>query len=255
MDLMTVLGFIFGFGVVITVLKAGDVLGIIIHPVSALLVFGGTFSAILVSYPWRILKNVPLALTFIFFPAKRDTPKKVISTLVHLAEVARKRGIDGLSDEMPGIKDRFLNDGIQMLLDGLSPEIIRENLEKEIVFTRQRHQQISGVFRSMGTYSPIFGLLGTLLGVVEVLRNIADPKQLGQSMAVAVTATFYGIFGANFLFLPVAGKLNAYSEEEMLLKEVIIEGILSIQSGDVPSIVSRKLQSFLAYKLREKRGK
>lgn len=255
MDLMTILGFTFGFGIIFITLQASHVLNIIINPVSALLVFGGTFSCILVSYPFSMLKNAPRAVMFIFFPTKRETAKKVINTIVHLAEVARKRGIDGLSDEMGALKERFLNDGVQMLLDGLSPEMVRENLEKEIVFTRQRHQQMSGIFRSMGTYSPIFGLLGTLLGVVEVLRNIANPADLGSSMAVAVTATFYGIFGANFLFLPVAAKLNTYSEEEMLLKEVMIEGLLSIQAGDVPIIVSRKLQAFLAYKLREKKGK
>jgi hypothetical protein len=125
-------------------------------------------------------------------------------------------------------------------------------LEKEIIFTRKRHQQVIEVFRSMGTYAPIFGLLGTLLGVVQVLKNITDVKSLGTSMALAVTTTLYGIFFANFIFLPLAGKLESRSEEELLIKEVMIEGILSIQKGDIPLIVSKKLEAFFSQKHRKK---
>src|SRR5207244_10482323 len=122
---------------------------------------------------------------------------------------------------------------------------------KEIRFARDRHAQVANVFRSMASYAPIFGLLGTLVGVVQVLMTLTDPKTIGSSMAVAMTATFYGIFGANFLFLPVAGKLNVYAQEEAFLDELIIEGILSIQQNEVPALMLRKLQSFAEARRRE----
>src|SRR6185369_14466901 len=123
-------------------------------------------------------------------------------------------------------------------------EILRNNMIKEIRFSRDRHIQIANVFRSAASYAPIFGLLGTLVGVVQVLMTLTDPKTIGSSMAVAMTATFYGIFGANFLFLPVAGKLNVYAQEEIFLEELIIEGVLAIHQNEVPAMVLRKLQSF-----------
>jgi chemotaxis protein MotA len=149
-------------------------------------------------------------------------------------------------------KDQFLANGLKMISDGLPPALVRANLEKEIHFIRLRHAEIANVFRNMATYAPIFGLLGTLVGVVEVLLNLTDPRSMGAHMAVAMTATFYGIFGANFLFLPVAGKLQAYSEEELFLKEVMIEGILSIQRREIPAILARRLQAYLNHRSRVK---
>jgi chemotaxis protein MotA len=112
--------------------------------------------------------------------------------------------------------------------------------------------QITAIFRSAGTYAPIFGLLGTLIGVVQVLRNLTDPTSMGASMAIAMTASFYGIFSANFLFLPIAAKLNFHSEEELLLKELIAKGVSSLQRGDIPLVVSKKLEAYLSYRLRVK---
>jgi chemotaxis protein MotA len=171
--------------------------------------------------------------------------------MVRLSELGKRGGIDALEAEIPKLaKDRFLQDGLRMVVDGIPPELIRENLEKEIAFTRLRHQQLANVFKTLGTYSPIFGLLGTLIGVVQILSNLTDPQSLGTSMAVAVTATFYGIFGTNFIFLPIAGKLSAHSDAELLAKEVIIEGVLSVQAKEVPALVSLKLQAFMSYRLR-----
>jgi chemotaxis protein MotA len=154
-----------------------------------------------------------------------------------------------------GIKDKFLADGVSMVIDGLSPDMVRENLLKEITFIRKRHFQVSNVIRSMGTYSPIFGLLATLLGVVQVLKSISDPKSLGSSMAIAVTGTFYGIASANFIFLPVANKLDGYTDAELLVKEVMIEGILAIQAGEMPLLVGKRLRAFLAPRFRSVKSK
>ena len=115
--------------------------------------------------------------------------------------------------------------------------------------------QVTNMFRSAGAYSPIFGLLGTLIGVVQVLRNLENPQSMGRSMAIAVTTTFYGIFLANFVFLPMAGKLNYYSENEIITKELIAKGIQSIQEGDAPTLLSKKLEAYLSYKLRAEAAK
>ena len=153
--------------------------------------------------------------------------------------------MESLEIDMRGMNDHFLANGLKMIADGFPANLIRANLEKEIHFIRLRHSEIANVFRNMATYAPIFGLLGTLVGVVEVLLNLTDPRTMGMHMAVAMTATFYGIFGANFLFLPISGKLHAYSEQELFLKEVMIEGILSIQRQEVPAILTRRLQAYL----------
>lgn len=252
MDLMTIAGLMVGLGSLYYVLTSGNAVDFVFNLHALLLVFGGTLGATLMTYPWSIIKSVPYAFLMIFIPSKRYRSKDIIENIVRLSEKAKRDGVDSLQADIDRLGDKFLEDGIQMIIDGLSEEIVRENLEKEITFTRKRHSQIGGVFRTMGTYSPIFGLLGTLLGLVQVLKNLTTPQTMGAYMAVAVTATFYGIFGTNFIFLPVAGKLAAYSEEEILNKEVMIEGILSIQKGDVPTIVSRKLQAFLSYKLRRR---
>lgn len=247
-----ILGLIIGLGAVIYVMFKGDVLGLLFDPNAFIIVFGGSFGAIIITYPFAILINAGKAVINVVFGKWKYEPQEIITTIVGLAEKGKRDGIYSLSDEIDNL-DKFLADGLKLVLDGLNAELIRENLQKEIVFTRKRHEQIINVFRTMGAYTPIFGLLGTLLGVVQVLRNITDVKGLGSSMAMAVSTTFYGIFGANFIFLPLAGKLEARSEEELLLKEVIIEGIISIQQGDIPSITGRKLDAFISNKQRQKK--
>ena len=137
-----------------------------------------------------------------------------------------------------------------MLVDGLEYDVVKERCERDVSATQQRHDQVSGIFRSAGTYAPIFGLLGTLIGVVQVLRNITNPSAMGSSMAVAMTASFYGIFSANFLFLPIANKLTHYSEEELMAREIITKGILALQQGEAPWLISKRLDAYIDFQLR-----
>lgn len=253
-DFLTIIGLVMGAGAVWIVMYWGGTSHLLWHRDAAVLVFGGTFASMLISTPMDIIIRLPKALRLVFFYKKRSDPKQIINLLVSLSEKSMRSGIDSLQSELDGISDKFLVDGLNLVIDGMNPDLIRENLLKEITFIRKRHFQVSNVFRSLGTFSPIFGLLATLLGVVQVLRSISDPKSLGTSMAIAVTGTFYGIAAANFLFLPIANKLDAHTESELLLKEVMIEGVLSIQARDIPIIVSKKLQAFLSSKLREERG-
>jgi chemotaxis protein MotA len=251
MDLMTVSGLLLGAGCVYYVMSQSGIAALLINVNAFVLVFGGTFACMLITYPWSVLRRVPHALRMIFFPPKTEDPSVIINNMVRLAELSKRGGIDALENEMNLVRERFLADGLRMVVNGIPPELIRENLEKEIAFTRLRHQQLSNVFRTLGTYAPVFGLLGTLIGVVQILRNLTDPQSLGAAMAIAVTTTFYGIFGTNFLFLPIAGKLGAHSDAEMLVKEVIIEGLLAVQAKEVPALVSLKLQAFLSHRIRD----
>lgn len=245
MDLMTLLGWAVGLGAIGWVLHAGGTVHFFFNVRAAVLVFGGTLGATLITYPWTTLKRLPVSLLLFIFPGRRESPDSMMSRLLALSNRARRTSMESLEQDMRGTRDHFLANGLKMIADGLTPEVVRSNLEKEIYFIRLRHGEISNVFRNMATYAPIFGLLGTLIGVVEVMLNLTDPRTMGMHMAVAMTATFYGIFGANFLFLPIAGKLQAYSEQELFLKEVMIEGILSIQRQEVPAILGRRLEAYL----------
>lgn len=251
MDLMTIIGLILGAGAVYFVMAHGGIVHLLFNLDALILVFGGTLSCTLIAYPWNVIKHAPKALKLILFPPKNLLPEEAIKIVVGLAEKARRNGIESLQNDIHTLDDKFLINSVQMLIDGIEPDIVQDNLEKEIVCIRQRHQKVGSIFRTMGTFAPIFGLLGTLIGVIQVLRNITDPQSMGASMAIAITTTFYGIFGTNFLFLPAAVKLNEYSEEEILTKELIVEGVISIQQGNLPLIVSKKLESFLSTRLRE----
>lgn len=253
LDLLTLFGFSLGLGAVYLVMYWGGTSHLLWNRNAAVLVFGGTFASMLISSQLETVLRLPRALVIVLFKKKTYEPQEIIGMMVNFAEKALRTGVDSLGEDVEGIKDRFLADGIGMVIDGLSPEIVRENLLKEITFIRKRHYHVSNVIRSMGTYSPIFGLLATLLGVVQVLKSISDPKSLGTSMAIAVTGTFYGIASANFLYLPIANKLDAHTDSELLVKEVMIEGILSIQAGEMPIIVGKKLRAFLAPRFRNQK--
>lgn len=254
-DLMTLIGLVLGVGAVYLVMYWGGTSHLLWHRDAAVLVMGGTFASMLISTQIETILRLPKALSMVFFKKKTYEPQEIIAMMVNFSEKSLRSGVDSLQEDVEGITDKFLADGISLVISGLSADLVRENLLKELTFIRKRHYQVSNVIRSMGTYSPIFGLLATLLGVVQVLRNISDPKSLGASMAIAVTGTFYGIASANFLFLPVANKLDAHTDDELLVKEVMIEGILAIQAGDMPIIVGKKLRAFLAPRFRAEKVK
>ncbi len=253
MDFMTVIGFVIGVGAVYYVLVANKIQAFLYNPEAALLVYGGTLGAVLISYPWEILSQAFRAVWLVLFPRRRMPKQEVITMMVGLSEQAKRGGVRSLQKSIDGLPagQGFLQDGLRMVVDGLDADIIRTNLEKSLVFIRKRHGEVAGVYRLCGVYAPIFGLLGTLIGVVQVLRHLTDPGKLGTYMAIAVTATFYGIFGANFFFLPIASKLSVQSDQELLIKEVMVEGIMAIQQGDIPLIVEKKLHAYLAHRMRE----
>jgi chemotaxis protein MotA len=255
MDFMTIIGLLAGLATVYYVMSEGNLINMLLNPVAFVLVAGGTLSATLISYPWGIIRAV-IPSIFMMFRSTKDKDsdrQELIEELTRLAR-HRRQSVESLQTEVGKIEDLFLSNGLQMIVDGMEPEVIKDTLEKEILFTRQRHHKVSSVFRTMATLSPIFGLLGTLIGVVQVLRNLADPANLGEGMAIAITTTFYGIFAANFLFLPAAIKLNEQSENNVMNQQLMTEGIIAIQQADLPMMVRKKLDSFIIGKLSKEGG-
>jgi len=250
MDFMTVGGILCGGGVIFYVLASGHMMQFLLNVDAIVLIFGGTLGSIMISYPWSVLSKIPMALGIMFVPPKRPSAQTLIDAIVKLAEKARRDGLDSLAEDAPYAPHPYLGDCIQMLVDGLDHDVIKERCERDILATQQRHDQISAIFRSAGTFAPIFGLLGTLIGVVQVLRNITDPKAMGSSMAVAMTASFYGIFSANFIFLPISNKLNHYSEEEVLARELITKGVLALSQDEAPWLIAKRLEAYLSFHLR-----
>lgn len=250
---MTIIGLVTLTLTILYVLSAANILHMLLNPLALIVVYGGTFSATLLAYPWSVLKEIGPSLRVLFFPSKNTDKDRqdLIDFLTSLAEKAKRDGIESLQSDVATIQNRFLAHGIQMVVDGLEQEVIKENMEREIFYTRQNHQKVSGTFRTMATVAPIFGLLGTLMGVVEMLRNMSDPAHMGAAMANAVTATFYGIFSSN-IFIPIATKLTSQNELEIITREMVAEGILSIHQGDIPIIVRKKLNAFVLAHVREK---
>jgi len=249
MDLTTVIGLIAGLSVIILgITNAGSVVSFV-DTASVMIVAGGTLCAVVVNYPINELVGVISVVKKTLF-TKTQPITETIATLVSFAERARREGILALERHMEEIEDEFLAKGIQLAVDGTEPELMRNILTTELDYLEKRHASGAGIFATAGALSPAFGMIGTLIGLVLMLQTMSDPSTIGPKMAVALITTFYGALAANLVFIPLTGKLRRRSEEEVLVKEMMIEGILSIQSGDNPRIVEQKLTSFISPKLR-----
>ncbi len=253
MDLATIVGIIAGTGLIVWGMSSGaqGVAGLKLFAdfPSVLIVVGGSVAAVLINFPlvqvlstMRIIKNV-------FSPTGRDS-NNIIGTMVSFAEKARREGLLTLEDEANELDDEFLKKGIQLVVDGTDPDLVRDILEIELAFLEDRHRLGKDVLESLGTFAPAFGMIGTLIGLIQMLANLDDPNSIGSGMAIALLTTFYGALLANFIFLPMAGKLGVRNSEEMLIRQVIVEGVLAIQNGENPRIVQEKLKSFFPPKMR-----
>lgn len=225
----------------------GGTLGSLVNESAALIIFGGTIGATMVSVGMRNFLKLPKVFVQAFKKNSVD-PNETIDKIVTLAQKARREGLLSLEEEIQDSDDPFLAKGIQMVVDGADPEMVRGLLETEIDFTQRRHATGASIFETAGGYAPTMGIIGTVQGLIHVLSNMSSPEKLAESIAVAFLATFYGIASANLFWLPVAGKLKVKSAEEMATKEMVLEGVLSIQRGDNPTLVREKLTVFLAPK-------
>lgn len=246
MDFMTTIGLIVGIGaLLLSVVFEGGILSSLVSPTAFLIVIGGTVGATAVCYTWDELKTVPALLRIAFKEEKYDSTEFIFS-LVKFAEKARREGLLALEDEIVEVDDKFLKKGMQLVIDGTDAELVRSILDTELAFLQQRHNKGAGIFETAGGFAPTMGIIGTVMGLVNVLGNLTDTEALGPAIAVAFIATLYGVGSANLFFLPIANKLKNRSAHQLLLHEVTLEGILSVQAGDNPRIVEEKLLAFLA---------
>ena len=216
---------------------------------SVMIVIGGTICSGLIGVK---LKNFVVAFRaagITFRPPVLD-PAAAIDTIVQLANTARKEGVLALEESATNMGDQFLKKGIMLIVDGTDPELVKGIMETELGYTDERHSSVAAFFENLATYAPSWGMIGTMIGLILMLRDLNDPDSLGPMMAIALTTTFYGCILANFLFNPIASKLKDISKEEILFRTVMVEGMLSIQAGENPRIIEEKLKSFLAPALR-----
>jgi len=250
MDIATIIGIIGGIAFMVMGIALGGSFLIFIHVPSMLIVVGGAGSSVLISYPLSDVLGVigTVKNAFVSQPA---SPTQIIQQLVSFATKARREGILTLETEIDEETDTFLAQGVRLAIDGTAPELIKDILITELTYVESRHSTGQGVLGKLGEFAPAFGMIGTLIGLVSMLSNLSDPSQIGSGMATALLTTLYGAIIANFLALPLAAKLKNRTESEVLAKELIIEGILSIQSGDNPRVVEQKLKAFISPNLRE----
>lgn len=243
MDLSTIIGIVVGFGFLIIgyILEGGSVssLGGLS---AALIVFGGTAGAVIISFPLSDLKNLPKWVKLAFTSQSFGTTE-AYEILLRFAEKARREGLLSLEQELDAVTDRFTHQGLQLVIDGTDPEITRDILESNIAVLEKRHKIGIAVFEAAGGYSPTMGIVGTVMGLVMVLGNLSDPEALSHSIAAAFIATLYGVASANLLWLPIATKLKMKDKAEVSAMEMVLDGILSIQAGENPSILKEKLKT------------
>lgn len=252
MDIATIGGLAIGvFVILMGIITAGGV-GSVARFVSIASVFitiGGSFAAVMISNPlartFGIMKLVMIAVRSHPMDAGR-----VISMIVTFSEKARREGLLALEDDLDELEDDFLRKGIQLVVDGTDPEIIRNILETELNNMQARHQAGIKIFDDWSTLAPAFGMIGTLIGLILMLTNIEDKSAIGPGMATALITTLYGALLCYLVLMPISNKLMHINEQEILLREIMIEGTLSIQSGDNPRIVKEKLVSFLTPEIR-----
>ena len=245
MDIATILGVFSGFGLMILAIQSGGGLSWFISGPSAMIVMGGTVATTLINYPVSDVLEVVKIANKAFFIKTPDYGKE-ISRLVDFSKIARREGILALEKAKGAMEDSFLAMGIELAIDGLEPKSIMEMMSTELDYMEARHKKGADVFNTMGTFAPAMGMLGTLIGLVQMLMVMDDPKAIGPAMAIALITTFYGSLLANLVFLPLAGKLIVRSQQEARLKQLIIEGVISIQFGDNPRVIEKKLNAFLA---------
>ncbi|MBI4613016.1 MAG: motility protein A [Planctomycetes bacterium] len=221
-----------------------------VNPPSALITFGGAIASVILAFPLTKLRPLQGVLRKVFTQEDRSAVA-LIDNLVRYAEIARRDGILALEGQTSEIDDEFLVKGIQLAVDGTDPELIFQTMSTELDYLKERHDEGKKIIQCLGIYCPAWGMIGTLIGLVAMLIQLDDPSQVGKGMAVALLTTLYGALATYMFFFPMTDKLAMRSKEERLMKEIVIRGVMSIQSGDNPRIVAQKLKIFLPPKYRK----
>jgi chemotaxis protein MotA len=249
MDITTILGIVLGMAFILITMLLGGSPALFMNAPSVMITVGGTIAAIMTSYTMKDLTNFVNVLKNTL-SVSEEAPDEIIGLLVKFAERARREGILALEKQMEEVTDTFLKNGIQLAVDGTEPELLKDIMETELMYLEERHKKGQEQVEQFASLAPAWGMIGTLIGLILMLANLSDPDALGPGMAVALITTFYGSIMANLLFIPLNTKLKGRTKEELLMRQLMIQGILSIQSGDNPRIVEQKLNSFIAPKER-----
>jgi len=245
MDISTLAGLGLGFTMILmSMVLGGSGLGVYINVPSVLMVIGGSFGALMVGNPLARVLGIVRYFNIVLRVPNFEL-ERTITTLVNFSERARREGLLALEDDVEEVQDDFLKNGIQLVVDGTDPEIIKTVLFNDLDQLTARHDTGIKIFDDWGKLAPAFGMIGTLAGLIAMLANLDDPDAIGSGMALALITTMYGSIFANLVLIPIKGKLEDRHKEEQLLREIMIEGILSIQAGDNPNILKYKLVSFL----------
>ncbi len=228
----------------ISVMLEGGELHAFLNAPAALVVFGGTIGAALISFPGATVARFPSMVkrTVLY---RTPSSVEVARVLVRLAGRARREGLLALEEELPQIENPLLRRGVTLVIDGTDPELVKGVLQSAMAVESHELENEAGLLEAMGGYAPTMGIIGTVMGLVHVLSQLSDPTKLGAAIAVAFIATFYGVSSANILWLPMSSKLKKQAEVEQLLGEMILEGIASIQSGENPRILQERLEPYL----------
>jgi len=244
MDLGLLLGLVGTWVIVVwALLSSGEVQAFVNVP-SVILVCGASVTIVFFSYPMSNVKKLFAVIKRAVF-CKPQSVQKLIEDMVSYAEIARRDGILSLENATKDIEDPFIVRGIQMAVDGTDPELIEAIMSSDLENLMDRHDAGKGLFEAVGKYAPAYGMIGTLVGLVVMLKNMDDPSKIGPGMAVALLTTLYGALIANAFALPLADRLGRRSGEEVMIKTLIIKGVMAIQSGDNPRTVEQKLRTFL----------
>jgi chemotaxis protein MotA len=248
MDLSTGLGLVFGLVVLCSLILMGGDLGMFLDIHAFIVIFGGATAATLIRFPLSSLfHGLPLGMTFVF-TMRRWTPRELVDEIAGLAEVARKQGPIGL--EKVEVEDTFLAKGMRYVADGYDADFIRDNLERDMDNFCVHLDEGQKIYRAIGDCAPAFGMIGTLIGMVQMFANMTDPSKLGPYMAVALLATFYGAAVANLFCLPIADKLQLKLHDEQISRSLIIDGVLMIRDAKSPTLVREMLLAYLPEKHR-----
>jgi chemotaxis protein MotA len=248
-DIASIFGLIFCVGIVVFGIVFGNDVSQLLNffdPPSILITFGGSLCCVLTMAPnlKGFLNNLKsISLIFKTLPSNEE---ETIKSIIGLSNIARKEGLLALEEAANGIDDEFLKKGVLLIVDGTDPELVRSILETELNCIESRHSSTVGFWESLSAMGPAWGMIGTLIGLINMLKTMSDVSTVGPNMAVALVTTFYGAVLANWLCIPIVTKLKANNSQEIMIKEVMVEGLLSIQAGENPRVIEEKLKSFLS---------
>lgn len=255
MDLATLIGIVLGvFAVVGGMIAKGASPAVLINPAAIIIIFVGTTAAILNAFPMSELKKLPALFRVIFTDQKMYDPAELIDIMVDIAYQARREGILSLEYRINELKDPFMKKGLQLIVDGQDDEFVRDYLETEINNLEERHAAGALIFSQAGSYAPTLGVLGAVIGLIGALGHMDDTNALGKAIGAAFVATLYGIFTGYVLWTPFSTKLKRKSQEEIYVKTMMLEGLLSIQRGSNPVTIKEKMLIFLNPEDRNKAG-